>query len=150
MKAGYGITKAIGEHQQKRAKKISDKRWRDYMSGKRKSYGGESFNCSLMQKRINKIRGVSSVIQFIMHCGSRGKRRRKQRGGIIPLILMAGKALLTGAISSGAKYGVKKALEKRKKKVGKISAAQWAANKRRVQRMLTRAGLPGLRTLRHL
>ena len=48
MKAGYGITKAIGEHQQRRAEKISDKRWRDYMSGKRKSYGGESFNCSLM------------------------------------------------------------------------------------------------------
>ena len=47
-KAGYGITKAIGEHQQKRAKKISDKRWRDYLSGKWKSYGGESFNCSLM------------------------------------------------------------------------------------------------------
>ena len=47
-KAGYGITKAIGEHQQKRAKKISDKRWRDYLSGKRKSYGGESLNCSLM------------------------------------------------------------------------------------------------------
>ena len=47
-KTGYGITKAIGEHQQKRAKKISDKRWRDYLSGKRKSYGGESFNCSLM------------------------------------------------------------------------------------------------------
>ena len=47
-KAGYGITKAIGEHQQKRAKKISDKRWRDYMSGERKSYGGESFNCCLM------------------------------------------------------------------------------------------------------
>ena len=47
-KAGYGITKAIGEHQQKRAKKISDKRWNDYLQGKRKSYGGESFNCSLM------------------------------------------------------------------------------------------------------
>ena len=47
-KAGYGITKALGEHQQKQAKKISDKRWRDYMSGKRKSYGGESFNCSIM------------------------------------------------------------------------------------------------------
>ena len=47
-KAGYAGTKAIGEHQQKRAKKISDKRWRDYLSGKRKSYGGESFNCSLM------------------------------------------------------------------------------------------------------
>ena len=48
LKAGYGITKALGEHQQKQAKKISDKRWRDYQSGKRKSYGGESFNCSLM------------------------------------------------------------------------------------------------------
>ena len=48
LKTGYAGTKAIGEHQQKRAKKISDKRWRDYMSGKRKSYGGESFNCSLM------------------------------------------------------------------------------------------------------
>ena len=47
-KASYGITKAIGEHQQKRVEKISDKRWRDYLSGKRKSYGGESFNCSLM------------------------------------------------------------------------------------------------------
>ena len=47
-KAGYGVTKAIGEHQQKRAKKISDKRWNDYLQGKRKSYGGESFNCSLM------------------------------------------------------------------------------------------------------
>ena len=47
-KAGYGATKAIGEHQQKRAKKISDKRWKEYQQGKRKSYGGESFNCSLM------------------------------------------------------------------------------------------------------
>ena len=61
--------------------------------------------------------------------------------------MMAGKALLTGAISSGAKYGVKKALEKRKKKVGKISAAQWAANKRQVRQMLSRTGLPPLRTL---
>ena len=48
LKAGYAGTKAIGEHQQKRAKKISDKRWKEYQSGKRKSYGGESFNCSLM------------------------------------------------------------------------------------------------------
>ena len=86
-----------------------------------------------------------------MHCGLRRTRRRKQRGGIIPLILIAGKAIASAAISSAAKYGAKKALEKRKKKkVGKISAAQWAANKRRVQRMLTRTGLPGLRTLRHL
>ena len=85
-----------------------------------------------------------------MHCGPRRKRRRKQRGGIIPLILMAGKALATSAISSGAKYGAKKALEKRKKKVGKISAAQWAANKRRVQRMLSRTGWPGFASLRLL
>ena len=52
---------------------------------------------------------------------TRGKRRRPrrrthQRGGIIPLILMAGKAIASSAVSSGAKYGVKKALEKRKKK----------------------------------
>ena len=85
-----------------------------------------------------------------MHCGLRRTRRRKQRGGIIPLILIAGKAIASAAISSAAKYGAKKALAKRKKKVGKISAAQWAANKRRVQRMLTRTGLPGLRTLRYL
>ena len=85
-----------------------------------------------------------------MHCGLRRTRRRKQRGGIIPLILIAGKAIASAAISSAAKYGAKKALEKRKKKVGKISAAQWAANKRQVQRMLTRVGLPRLRTLSHL
>ena len=85
-----------------------------------------------------------------MRCGPRRKRRRKQRGGIIPLILMAGKALLTGAISSAAKYGAKKALAKCKKKVGKISAAQWAANKRRVRRMLGRTGMPGLAFLRML
>ena len=48
LKAGYGITKAIGEHQQARAKEISDKRWREYMQGKRKRYAGESFNCSIM------------------------------------------------------------------------------------------------------
>ena len=48
LKAGYGITKAIWDHQQKRAEKISEKRWRDYMQGKRKHYAGESFNCSIM------------------------------------------------------------------------------------------------------
>ena len=48
LKAGYGITKAIGEHKQARAKEISEKRWRDYMQGKRKRYAGESFNCSIM------------------------------------------------------------------------------------------------------
>ena len=49
-KAGYGITKALGDHQTKRAKKISAKRRREvdesYARGKPKSYEGESFNCS--------------------------------------------------------------------------------------------------------
>ena len=85
-----------------------------------------------------------------MHCGLRRTRRRKQRGGIIPLILIAGKAIASAAISSAAKYGAKKALAKRKKKVEKISAAQWAANKRRVRRMLSRTGMAGSASLRLL
>ena len=48
MKAGYGITKAIGDHQTKRAIKIGEKRRREVASGKRKKYAGESFNCSIM------------------------------------------------------------------------------------------------------
>ena len=48
LKAGYGITKAIGDHQTKRAIAITDKRTREWESGKRKRYGGESFNCSIM------------------------------------------------------------------------------------------------------
>ena len=48
MKAGYGITKAIGDHQTKRAIAIGEKRRREVASGKRKKYAGESFNCSLM------------------------------------------------------------------------------------------------------
>ena len=48
LKAGYGITKAIGDHQTKRAIKIGEKRRREAASGKRKRYAGESFNCSLM------------------------------------------------------------------------------------------------------
>ena len=47
-KAGYGITKAIGDHQTKRAIKIGEKRRREVASGKRKRYAGESFNCSIM------------------------------------------------------------------------------------------------------
>ena len=47
-KAGYGITKALGEHQTKRAIKIADKRRREVEQGKRKRYAGESFNCSIM------------------------------------------------------------------------------------------------------
>ena len=48
LKAGYGITKAIGDHQTKRAIKIGEKRRREVVSGKRKRYAGESFNCSIM------------------------------------------------------------------------------------------------------
>ena len=48
LKAGYGITKAIGDLQQKRAQAIIDKRTREWESGKRKRYAGESFNCSIM------------------------------------------------------------------------------------------------------
>ena len=48
LKAGYGITKAIGDHQTKRAIAIADKRTREWESGKRKRYAGESFNCCLL------------------------------------------------------------------------------------------------------
>ena len=48
LKAGYGITKAIGDLQQKRAQAIIDKRTREWESGKRKRYAGESFVCSIM------------------------------------------------------------------------------------------------------
>ena len=48
LKAGYGITKAIGDHQTKRAIEIGEKRRREVASGKRKKYAGESFNCSIM------------------------------------------------------------------------------------------------------
>ena len=92
---------------------------------------------------------------IIMHCGQRQrrKRRRKQRGGILPFLIPAaialGKAAALGAVSGAAGYGAKKGIQAatRKKKVGKISAAQWAANKRRVRQMLSRTGLPPLRTL---
>ena len=47
-KAGYGITKALGDHQTKRAIKIAEKRRREVEQGKRKQYAGESFNCSIM------------------------------------------------------------------------------------------------------
>ena len=74
-------------------------------------------------------------------------------GGILPFLIPAaialGKAAVTGAVSGAAGYGAKKAIQAatRKKKVEKISAAQWAANKRRVRRILSRTGLPPLRTL---
>ena len=43
LKAGYGITKTIGDHQTKRAIKIGEKRRREVTSGKRKRYAGELF-----------------------------------------------------------------------------------------------------------
>ena len=95
-----------------------------------------------------------------MHCGQRRrKRRRKQRGGILPSLIPAvvalGKAAALGAVSGAAGYGAKKGIQAatRKKKVGKITAAQWASNKRAVQRMMSRmgsvsrTGSPPLRTL---
>ena len=48
LKGSYGITKAIGDHQTKRAIKIAEKRRREVASGKRKRYAGESFNCLIM------------------------------------------------------------------------------------------------------
>ena len=47
-KTAYGITKASGDHQTKRAIKIAGKRRREVESGKRKRSAGESFNCSIM------------------------------------------------------------------------------------------------------
>ena len=88
-----------------------------------------------------------------MHCGPRRKRRRKQRGGILPFLIPVaialGKAAALGAVSGAAGYDAKKGIQAatRKKKVGKISAAQWAANKRAVRRMFSLTGAPPLRTL---
>ena len=89
-----------------------------------------------------------------MNCRKRRKRRRKQRGGILPAFLIptaiaAAKAAATGAISAGAGYVTKKALEAatRKKRVGKISAAQWAANKQQVQQMFCQTDTPPLASL---
>ena len=44
-KAGYGITKALGNYQTKRAVKIAEKCPREVEQGKRKRYAGESFKC---------------------------------------------------------------------------------------------------------
>ena len=81
-----------------------------------------------------------------MHCGRR-KRRRKQQGGILPFLILAaiaiGKAAALGAVSGGAGYGAKKAIQAatRKKKVGKISHAQWQANLKRLNQMYSRTGM---------
>ena len=74
----------------------------------------------------------------------RGRRRRQQRGGIlpflVPLLIAGGKAIAAGAVSGAAGYGVKKGLEAatRKKRVGKISWAQAQANQRLVRDMRNR------------
>ena len=74
----------------------------------------------------------------------RGRRRRQQRGEIlpflVPLLIAGGKAIAAGAVSGAAGYGVKKGLEAatRKKRVGKISWAQAQANQRLVRDMRNR------------
>ena len=74
----------------------------------------------------------------------RGRRRRQQRGGIlpflVPLLIAGGKAIAAGAVSGAAGYGVKKGLEAatRKKRVGKISWAQAQASQRLVRDMRNR------------
>ena len=76
--------------------------------------------------------------------GGRRRPRRRQRGGIlpflVPLALAAGKAIAAGAGSGAAGYRVKKGLDAatRKKRVGKISWAQAAANQRLVRNMRNR------------
>ena len=57
---------------------------------------------------------------------------------LMPLIKVGAKAIATGALSGAAGWGVKKALGAvtRKKRVGKISAAQAAANQRVLANML--------------
>ena len=97
---------------------------------------------------------LGQIIIIIMHCGPRRrKRRRKQRGGILPFLIPAaiaiGKAAALGAVSGAAGYGAKKGIQAatRKKKVGKITAAQWEANKRQVREMRSRMGLPPLRLI---
>ena len=58
----------------------------------------------------------------------------------MPLGIAAAKAIAAGAASGAAGWGVKKGLDAatRKKRVGKISAAQAAANRRVVRNMRRR------------
>jgi len=87
----------------------------------------------------------------------RQRRRTYQRGGILPFLIPAaialGKAAALGAVSGGASYGAKKAIDAatRKKKVPKISAAEWQANLKRLNKMYSRTGTkPPLASLRLL
>ena len=75
----------------------------------------------------------------------RGRRRRTyQQGGILPFLIPLGiaaaKAIAAGVVSGAAGYGVKKGLDAatRKKRVGKISQAQWKANQRILANMRRR------------
>ena len=47
-KAGYGITKALGNYQTNRVITIAEKCRREVEQGKRKRYAAESFNCGIM------------------------------------------------------------------------------------------------------
>ena len=87
----------------------------------------------------------------------RRRQRRKQRGGILPFFIPAaialGKAAALGAVSGGASYGAKKAIDAatRQKKVPKISAAEWQANLKSLNQMYSRTGTkPPLASLRLL
>ena len=90
-KAGYGITKALGDHQTKRSIKIAEKRRREVEQGKRKRYARESFNWSSVPLFYSK--------GMIMNRGKR--KRQRQRWGILPVFLIpaviaAAKAAATG------------------------------------------------------
>ena len=81
--------------------------------------------------------------------GRRRRRRRRhhyQRGGIAPfltpLAIAAGKALVAGAVSGAAGWGVKRGLDAATRKRRKLTPAQRAANRRVVANMRRR--WPGL------
>ena len=84
---------------------------------------------------------LSIMVRRRRRASYRRRRRHYQRGGIlpflIPLAIAGGKALPAGAVSGVAGWGVKKGLDaaSRKKRVGKISAAQAAANQCVVRNM---------------
>ena len=95
----------------------------------------------MREPRKKRVRARSRSIGNMVR---RGRRRRRQRGGIlpflVPLALAAGKAIAAGAVSGAAGYGVKKGLEAatRKKRVGKILWAQAQANQGLARNMRNR------------
>lgn len=58
---------------------------------------------------------IFSFVLIKMVRGTNGRRRRGQKGGVLPallpLLVMGAKAVGLGALSGGASYGAKKALE---------------------------------------